>query len=169
MTATSRIDELRRRIREDPASIAFAQLGEELRRAGRYAEAVEICRVGLTTYPTYVAARVSLARALTGLNRFDDAERELRDVLSAAPDNQPAVRALADVQKRRDNAAFTTSPSTASGHETQPSANADASTPTSKHPTRRIDEADYVRVLRTLSSLEAWLDAIHVTRTSRHA
>ena len=57
----SRIAGLRRRLREDPASIAFAQLGEELRRAGRHQEAVDVCRAGLASYPAYLSARVTLA------------------------------------------------------------------------------------------------------------
>ena len=36
MADDSRIEELRRRVRKDPASIAFAQLAEELRRARRF-------------------------------------------------------------------------------------------------------------------------------------
>ena len=35
MADSQRIDDLRRRVPKDPASIAFAQLAEELRRAGR--------------------------------------------------------------------------------------------------------------------------------------
>ena len=41
MADTTRIDELRRRLQKDPASIAFAQLAEEYRRAGRYQDAVD--------------------------------------------------------------------------------------------------------------------------------
>src|SRR4029450_2947784 len=44
MSENFRIEQLRRRLCEDPASIAFAQLGEELRRAGRPHEAVDGCR-----------------------------------------------------------------------------------------------------------------------------
>ncbi len=47
MADESRIDDLRRRVQKDPASIAFAQLAEECRRAGRFDEAVEVCRAGL--------------------------------------------------------------------------------------------------------------------------
>ena len=41
-----RIEELRRRVQKDPASIAFAQLAEEYRRAGSYEDAIAACRAG---------------------------------------------------------------------------------------------------------------------------
>ena len=59
-----RIEDLRRRVQKDPASIAFAQLAEEYRRAGQYQEAVEVCRAGLAIHPGYLSARVTLGRAL---------------------------------------------------------------------------------------------------------
>ena len=40
MAENPRIEELRRRVQKDPASIAFAQLAEEFRRAGRFEEAI---------------------------------------------------------------------------------------------------------------------------------
>src|SRR5262249_51552938 len=97
----SRIDDLRRRIQKDPASIAFAQLGEELRRAGELKEAVAVCRAGLSRHPGYVSARVTLGRALMELNDLDNADAELRLVLKTAPDNLSAVRARADIFHRR--------------------------------------------------------------------
>lgn len=39
-----RIEELRGRVKSDPASIAFAQLAEEYRRSGDFQEAIRICR-----------------------------------------------------------------------------------------------------------------------------
>ena len=59
-----RIEELRRRIQKDPASIAFAQLAEEHRRAGEFEEAVRVCRAGLAQHPAYLSARITLGRAL---------------------------------------------------------------------------------------------------------
>ena len=51
MADTQRIDDLRRRVQKDPASIAFAQLAEECRRAEQYEESVEVCRAGLAIHP----------------------------------------------------------------------------------------------------------------------
>ena len=61
MADSPRIEDLRRRIQKDPASIAFAQLAEEYRRAGQYAEAIDVCRAGLALHPGYLSARVTLA------------------------------------------------------------------------------------------------------------
>ena len=59
MSDTLRIENLRRRVQGDPASIAFAQLAEEHRRLAQYQEAVEVCRAGLAVHPTYLSARVT--------------------------------------------------------------------------------------------------------------
>jgi tetratricopeptide (TPR) repeat protein len=95
-----RIAELRRRVELDPASILFAQLAEEYRRAGQLADAVRVCRAGLARYPDYLAARVTLGRALMDLGQDADAQRELESVLRAAPDNLAALRSLSELQQR---------------------------------------------------------------------
>jgi tetratricopeptide (TPR) repeat protein len=96
-----RIEELRRRIQKDPASIAFAQLAEEHRRAGQFDEAVLVCRAGLAQHPAYLSARITLGRALLEMGRYDEAVSEFEYVLKAAPDNLSAVRELADIEQRR--------------------------------------------------------------------
>ena len=96
-----RVLELRRRVQADPASIAFAQLAEECRRAGDTDEAVGICRAGLAFHPDYLSARVTLGRALVELGRLDEAQIELSLVLSLAPDNLPANRAIAEMYQTR--------------------------------------------------------------------
>jgi len=99
-----RIEELRRRVLKDPASIAFAQLAEEHRRAGQYEDAIEVARAGLQQHPAYLSARVTLGRALLELARLDEAATEFEYVVKAAPDNLTAVRQLADIQQRRQQA-----------------------------------------------------------------
>jgi tetratricopeptide (TPR) repeat protein len=96
-----RIEELRRRVQKDPASIAFAQLAEEYRRAGNYEEAIAICAAGLQTHPSYLSARVTLGRALIETNELDAAEAELRYVLQHAAENLAAIRAMAEIHHRR--------------------------------------------------------------------
>ena len=58
-------------------------------------------RAGLSQHPAYLSARVTLARALTDLEHFDEAQAELEYVVRAAPDNLPASNALADLHRRR--------------------------------------------------------------------
>jgi tetratricopeptide (TPR) repeat protein len=96
-----RIDDLRRRVQKDPASIAFAQLAEELRRAGQFQEAVDVCHAGLSLHPGYLSARVTLGRALIELNQLDAAQAELDLVLRSAHENLAAIRGLADIHHRR--------------------------------------------------------------------
>jgi tetratricopeptide (TPR) repeat protein len=97
----SRIDDLKRRVQKDPASIAFAQLAEEHRRAGQYEEAVQVATAGLAHHPAYLSARVTLGRALLELGRLDEAAAEFEYVVRSAPDNLTAVRQLADIHQRR--------------------------------------------------------------------
>lgn len=103
--APSRIDELRRRVQNDPASIAFAQLAEEYRRSGQTEEAVRVCREGLTRHPGYLSARVTLGRALLDLEQLADAREELQFVVGEAPENLAAVRGLAEIYHREGQTA----------------------------------------------------------------
>jgi tetratricopeptide (TPR) repeat protein len=100
-----RIDDLRRRVQKDPASIAFAQLGEEYRRAGQYAESADVCRAGLVIHPGYLSARVTLGRTLIELGDLDAARRELEIVLGGARDNLSAIRGLAEIHHRQGDIA----------------------------------------------------------------
>jgi tetratricopeptide (TPR) repeat protein len=95
-----RIEELRRRVQKDPASIAFAQLAEEYRRAGSYEDAVLACRTGLVIHPSYLSARVTLGRALIELNSLEEAKVELLHVLQHAPENLAAIRGMAEIHHR---------------------------------------------------------------------
>lgn len=101
MADQRRIEELEQRLRNDPASIAFAHLGEEYRRAGRIKDAIATCRAGLARHPGYLSARVTLGRALLELGELDAAQHELNEVRRVAPENLAAIRGLAEVHRRR--------------------------------------------------------------------
>jgi len=96
---------LRRRVQADPASIAFAQLAEECRRAGSADEAVQVCQAGLAHHPGYLSARVTLGRALLEVGRLDEAAVELTTVVDAAPTNLPAICGLAEIHQQRGDMA----------------------------------------------------------------
>ena len=96
-----RILELRRRVQADPASIAFAQLAEECRRAGAADDAIGICRAGLAHHPGYLSARVTLGRALIEVGRLDEAAIEMSTVVQSAPTNLPAIRGLAEIHQQK--------------------------------------------------------------------
>ena len=152
MTDSAPIDELRRRVGRDPASIVFAQLAEEHRRAGDYEEAIRVCRRGLEYHPDYLSARVTLGRALLETGQIDDARRELEQVVQAAPDNLAARRALADIQQRRAEGA---APVTGEG------------APDPVPPAPSVPEAPPPPPDAVLSELEGWLDAIKADRQRR--
>ena len=101
MADDARIEALRKRLQKDPGSIAFAQLAEEYRRAGRFHESIEVCRAGLARHPGYLSARVTLGRALLEIGDIDSAQRELNDVLRVAPDNLGAIRGIAEVHRKK--------------------------------------------------------------------
>jgi tetratricopeptide (TPR) repeat protein len=101
MAENPRIEELKRRVQVDPASIAFAALAEEYRRAGRFEEAISTCQAGLQRHPAYLSAHVTLGRALLETGQFDEARAELEHVLRAAPENLAAIRGLAEIHDRR--------------------------------------------------------------------
>ena len=147
MAEHSRIDDLRRRVQKDPASIAFAQLAEEYRRAGDCEEAVRVCEAGLAQHPAYLSARITLGRALFELGRLGDARAEFLRVLDAAPDNLVAVGNLAEIHQRTQQGYRRAS----EDHAQAPRKNRDA---------RSADE-------RVLLELQAWLDAIGQRRLAR--
>lgn len=99
MDHTPRIEELKRRVLLDPASIAFAALAEEYRRAGQLEEAIATCVLGLRRHPAYLSAHVTLARALAAAGRPEEARAEFERVLAAAPENLAAIRGLADMAR----------------------------------------------------------------------
>src|SRR5216684_2836010 len=101
MADSQRIEDLRRRVHKDPASIAFAQLAEECRRAEQHQEAIDVCRAGLAIHPGYLSARVTLGRALIELDQLDEAQAALELVLKSAPETLSAIRGLAEIHHRR--------------------------------------------------------------------
>jgi len=100
-TDNTRLEELRRRVQRDPASISFAALAEEYRRLGLFQQAIETCRAGLLRHPAYLSARVTFGRALLEIGDYDAAASELEHVLRGAPENLAAIRALAEIHRRR--------------------------------------------------------------------
>jgi tetratricopeptide (TPR) repeat protein len=92
-----RIEELRRRVQMDPASIAFAALAEEYRRAGRFDDAIATCTAGLHRHPAYISAHVTLGRALLALGRSGEAKAQFEQVLMLAPENLSAIRGLVEI------------------------------------------------------------------------
>ena len=105
MGESPRIADLKRRVRSDPDSLAFAPLAEEYRRLGQFAEAISVCEAGLIRHPAYLSARITLGRSLLEAGRLGDARRELQTVLESAPENLAATKALDEIARREQGTA----------------------------------------------------------------
>jgi tetratricopeptide (TPR) repeat protein len=181
MPDNPRIEDLRRRVERDPGSIAFAQLAEELRRAGQCQEAVDVCRAGLAVHPGYLSARVTLGRALIEVDGLDEAKLELETVLQGARENLAAIRGLAEIHHRRNElsealAHYRTALALARNDPDLEQAVEDlVQQMAASHVSPLLEDlpqdVDPVRerASRTLAALEQWIDAIHVARASRSA
>lgn len=171
MTDSDRIEDLRRRVQQDPASIAFAQLAEEFRRTGRHQEAVDTCRSGLVLHPEYVSARVTLGRALLALGRAGDAVAELGLVLATVPENLAALRAMGEACQRlgRFVEAETHLTSALRLAPNDPDLERSLADVRAALAHERHDPAAALRARRerTVVALERWLEALHVARTDR--
>jgi tetratricopeptide (TPR) repeat protein len=88
------------RLARDPASLAFAQLADLYRKAGRTRDAVALCRNGLTRYPHYTTARLILAKALVADGQLAPAQAELDAILEVSPKDVPCHRLAAEIQRR---------------------------------------------------------------------
>jgi tetratricopeptide (TPR) repeat protein len=88
------------RLARDPASLAFAQLADLYRKAGRTRDAVALCRNGLTRYPHYTTARLILAKALVADGQLAPAHVELEAILEANPKDVQCHRLAAEIQRR---------------------------------------------------------------------
>jgi Flp pilus assembly protein TadD len=164
-----RIEDLRRRVREDPASIAFAQLAEEHRRAGQYDEAIAVCRAGLERHPTHASARVTLGRSLMELGALDDALIEVTRVLTDVPDHVTALRVAGLVHRRQNrhseaSALFRRALALAPNDPDLMQAVHELSGMGAR--SRFVDRSHAERVI---DRLERWLQAVHGARTQRHA
>jgi tetratricopeptide (TPR) repeat protein len=96
MDDTPRIADLRKKLDKDPGSRLFAQLAEELRKEGRFEDAIEVAQTGLQKNPNYPSARLTLARAQLDSNRPGEARAELEQIVKASPDNILASRLLGE-------------------------------------------------------------------------
>jgi tetratricopeptide (TPR) repeat protein len=184
MSVNQRLEDLRRRVQQDPSSIAFAQLAEEYRRAGQLQESVDVCRAGLAIHPGYLSARVTLGRALLERQELDAGQEELERVLKSAPENLAAIRGLAEIHHRRGSltealAQYRAALALARNDPDLEQTVADLGAQVERVDPVPDDEPTYepavavepvpVRALRIVAALEQWLQAIHASRLERHA
>ncbi|HPD18443.1 MAG: tetratricopeptide repeat protein [Candidatus Goldbacteria bacterium] len=84
---TAEIEELKKKLSQNPDSLIFVPLADAYRKAGLHDEAVEVCKKGLEKHPSYTSARVVLGRIYIEKNKFDEAIQELQRVEAVDADN----------------------------------------------------------------------------------
>src|SRR5216683_4609833 len=89
------------RLARDPSSLAFAQLADLYRKAGRTQDAIALCGQGLARYPQYTTARLILAKAWLAEARLDEAAAEIRTILEQTPKDVQCLRMAAEVERRQ--------------------------------------------------------------------
>jgi two-component SAPR family response regulator len=60
--AMAEVDELKKRLTQNPDSLIFVPLADAYRKAGLLQDAIDVCTKGLEKHPTYMSARVVLGR-----------------------------------------------------------------------------------------------------------
>jgi predicted Zn-dependent protease len=88
------------RLAKDPTSLAFAQLADLYRKAGRPADAIATCRSGLLRYPHYTTARLILAKTLLAENDPTAALTEIEAILQVSPKDVQCHRLAAEAHRR---------------------------------------------------------------------
>ncbi|MBI2203214.1 MAG: tetratricopeptide repeat protein [Candidatus Rokubacteria bacterium] len=89
------------RVQREPGSLAFAQLADLYRKAGRTREAIAVCRDGLARVPHYATARLILAKSLVAEGELDAAASETDAIVAANANDVPARRLAAEIERRR--------------------------------------------------------------------
>jgi len=75
-------------------------LANELVAEGRIEESLQHYRIAIEHDPTNFVARTNFARALSSLDRFDEALEQLREALTLHPRYRPAFKTVCDIFKR---------------------------------------------------------------------
>jgi tetratricopeptide (TPR) repeat protein/predicted regulator of Ras-like GTPase activity (Roadblock/LC7/MglB family) len=81
------IEELKKKLAQNPDSLIFVPLADAYRRAGLHNEAIEVCKKGLEKHTSYTSARVVLGRIYSEKEMLDDAIAEFKKVEAVDVDN----------------------------------------------------------------------------------
>jgi tetratricopeptide (TPR) repeat protein len=104
LQSEARIRDLEQRMAAMPGSRIFVGLAEEYRRAGRFSDALATLRNGLEAHPTYLSARIAIARLYQETGRVQEAIDAFSKVLVSDRENLVAAKALGDLYGRQGNA-----------------------------------------------------------------
>jgi|ERR1035437_4101144 tetratricopeptide (TPR) repeat protein len=85
--AMAEVEELKKKLAQNPDSLIFVPLADAYRKAGQLQEAIDVCKKGLEKHPAYMSARVVLGRIYGEKNMLEEAVVELQKVEKADVDN----------------------------------------------------------------------------------
>ncbi len=88
---SERLIALRKTLEDDPRSLAFVELSEELIRAGSHGEASEVAQRGLLSHPDSVAGRLALAVAEAEQDHIREALEQIKRALLIDQENPKAL------------------------------------------------------------------------------
>jgi tetratricopeptide (TPR) repeat protein len=83
---------------EKPDSMVFASVAEFLIKYNHFGEAIKVCREGLKHMPNSVAGHMALAKVFIKRGDMEEADEELRHVLSIVPSHTKALRLRSEIQ-----------------------------------------------------------------------
>ncbi len=84
---TAEIEELKKKLSQNPESLIFVPLADAYRKSGMLDDAIEVCTKGLEKHPTYTSARVVLGRIYLEKDMLNEASEELKKVEAVDVDN----------------------------------------------------------------------------------
>ncbi len=96
-----RVEVLRRRLAEDPRSLAFVSLAEELNRVRDFHEAAAVAQHGLLNHPDSVAGRLALAVAEAERNNIKEALEQIKRALIIDQENPQALALMGQILLKR--------------------------------------------------------------------
>ncbi len=105
MLSPQELAKLESAFNSDPGSDAYRPLAEAYLAAGRFMEAMVVCKKGVKAHPNRPDPRLLLARVYAEQGKDKKALEELQGALGVAPTDRSVLRALAGVQLRSGDAA----------------------------------------------------------------
>ncbi|HPM41307.1 MAG TPA: tetratricopeptide repeat protein [bacterium] len=92
-----------RQWQDDPSSIVFASIANFFLSYDMIDEAFKVCRMGVKRHPKLVSGRIVMAKIHLRRGNWEEAEDELRNVLSVVPSNRQAQALMEEIAGVRES------------------------------------------------------------------
>lgn len=86
---------------DNPSSIVFAPVADFFLKYDMIDAAMKVCREGLRRHPDLVSGRIVMAKVHLSRGNWEEAEGELRRVLSIVPENATARQMMENIDLQR--------------------------------------------------------------------